>query len=62
MLKDTSCLVDNLNNGGIRFVYFSSENELKSKVSEKAGKSHLMSFVPSTVRVQELKPATEICH
>ena len=33
MLKDTSCLVENLNNGGIRFVYFSSENELKSKVS-----------------------------
>ena len=34
--KDTACLVENLNNGGIRFVYFSSENELKSKVGFEA--------------------------
>ncbi|XP_065065440.1 transmembrane protein 94-like [Rhopilema esculentum] len=30
--EDTECLVESLNNGGIRFVYFSTENELKSQV------------------------------
>eukprot|EP00794_Sanderia_malayensis_P008948 gene8948-9902_t len=30
--EDITCLVENLNKGGIRFVYFSYENELRSRV------------------------------
>ena len=32
-LQDVLPLVEDLNNAGIRFVYFSSENELRSRVS-----------------------------
>ena len=33
ILKDIPPLVEDLNNAGIRFVYFSEENEIKSQVS-----------------------------
>ena len=32
LLQDIIPLVEDLNNAGIRFVYFSSENELRSRV------------------------------